>query len=91
VGRFLAGLTARDLEIWRAWYDLEPRGDERADYHAALVAAAVDRSATVADMLGWLNSCWDAARAKREAERQKLKRHKQMKAQWRGVGRGKHR
>lgn len=31
-------MTARDAAIWQAYFELEPRGDDRADIHAAFIA-----------------------------------------------------
>lgn len=75
-------MSAADLAKWRTWYDLEPRGDERADYHAALIAMAVWAQAegtSIADMLGRLRSCWDAELG--EAEKVRRQQQKHLKTQ----------
>lgn len=34
-------MTARELAEWRAYYDLEPFGDMRADYRTGLLASMI--------------------------------------------------
>ncbi len=37
MGEFLASVTSEELTDWLAFSRLEPWGDERADYHAAMI------------------------------------------------------
>lgn len=30
---------AHDIEMWRAWYESQPRGEDRADHHTALIVS----------------------------------------------------
>ena len=41
----LRGMSARQLADWSAYYSVQPRGDERADRHAALICAMVFNAA----------------------------------------------
>jgi hypothetical protein len=37
----LAGMSIHEFRRWRAYYDLEPFGEERADYRAASIVATL--------------------------------------------------
>lgn len=55
VGELLAGMTATELLLWRAYDAESPLSDARGDVHAALVASSVlqsqGRGVTLAEML----------------------------------------
>ena len=38
VAQAQALISPTEFGEWRAWFTMEPRGDARADYHAALIA-----------------------------------------------------
>lgn len=72
---------ARNLQRWRAWYALEPRGDERADLQAALVALTMGgkEDSTLADFLEYLRDHWIPLEPE-EIERRKKRRKKRWQA-----------
>ena len=84
VTAFLGEMSARDMEIWRAWYEIEPRGDDRADYHAAFLAYYIRAAAggknlpTIGECLESLRLLWadggEFAKAKERRQRKADKR-----------------
>ena len=44
MAELLARISSRELTEWMQYYELEPFGEERADLHAAIVAATVANS-----------------------------------------------
>ena len=83
----LSEMSASDIEIWRAWFDLEPRGDDRADWHAALIASQItagplQEPQSLDDMLRLLRACWDRAAMEKEKKRRKHRKQKRIAKQW---------
>lgn len=87
-------MPMRDLAGWRAWYEVEPRGDDRADLHASLVASEIAQvlaafsggePITPAAFLQYLRDHWTPL-TKAERERRKQQRTKKWKARLRGAG-----
>lgn len=69
------------MALWRAWYDLEPRGEERADIHTAWLIAHLGHNpegTTVGDILEKIR-CWQP-KTKADAERKKRRTKKRAKA-----------
>jgi hypothetical protein len=86
--------SARKLARWRAWYDLEPRGEDRADLHAAVIAHEIVNFAiglaggepiALADMLQAIRDCWIPL-TPREKKRRKQRRKQRWKQRLRGYG-----
>lgn len=82
VGRVLRELTPRDLAWWRAWYSLEPRGEERADLHAAILVRTVTNAVSkepvnTAEVLRDIRDHWTPITT---AERQRRKKARIRKA-----------
>lgn len=48
----------RNLALWRAWYALEPRGEARGDWQAALLALPNLKDGRLIDALRMLWDCW---------------------------------
>lgn len=74
---------ARNLAWWRAWYDLEPRGEDRGDWQTALTAVLsgdLKEGVGIDDVLNMLRDCWhpvepeEKERRKQERKRRALKR-----------------
>jgi hypothetical protein len=79
---------------WRAWYEAQPRGEERADLHAALIAKEIlnvaialagGEPATTAELLEHLEDHWREPTAAEKRHR-KLRRRQRGLAKLRGVG-----
>jgi hypothetical protein len=45
VGELLSGISSRELSEWRAYYELEPFGEERSDLRSGTIAAVVANTA----------------------------------------------
>lgn len=75
---------ARNLAWWRAWYDLEPRGEDRGDWQAALAAitsGSMKGDKWFDDVLNMLRDCWHPVTAE-EKERRKLERKRRARKRW---------
>lgn len=67
-------MTAGQIETWRAWYDLEPRGDERADVLTAMLALAnAKEGTTVLDIVQMIRDLWTPITPKEEKRRKREK------------------
>jgi len=75
---------ARNLAWWRAWYDLEPRGEHRGDWQTALTAILsgnLKEGTAMDDVLNMLRDCWHPVTAE-EKERRKLERKRRARKRW---------
>jgi hypothetical protein len=69
----------RSLGWWKAWWTLEPRGGERGDYQAALLALPHAQDDTrLIDCLRMLWDCWNPP-DKNEKSRRKRERREYRK------------
>jgi len=60
----LRGMTAAQFTRWLAWRDAQPRGEDRADIHAAFLAtfqanANATEPVDLADVMAALTDLWD--------------------------------
>jgi len=75
---------ARNLAWWRAWYDLEPRGEDRSDWHAALLALLTGKlkeGMALDDVLNMMRDCWYPP-TREEKELRKVIRKKRNRKKW---------
>lgn len=67
---------------WKAWYDIEPRGDARSDWHAALMAFPHAKDGmTLLDVQRLLKDLWnppDRDEKERRKEERKRRARKKM-------------
>ncbi len=82
---------ARNLMWWKAWYGLEPRGEERQDLHAALLAlfsGNTKEGTTIVDLVQLQKDLWHPVsreeKKRRKAEKRRASQRK-MKAQVKGM------
>lgn len=87
-GRAIRGLTARQIETWRAWYDLEPRDEERADWQAALGALMhAKEGTTLVEMVRMLRDHWMPV-SKAEAKRRRIEKRRKWQSRLNEYGKG---
>lgn len=75
---------ARNIAWWRAWYDLEPRGEDRGDWQAAITAVLsgdLKEGTGLDDVLNMLRDCWHPVAAE-EKERRKEERKRRARKRW---------
>lgn len=75
-------MRAGDVSIWRAWYDLEPRGDKRQDVLTAFLSSVLtlDKDIGIADILRAIRDLWTPLT---KAEKQRRKRMRKRKTRQR--------
>lgn len=77
----LSDLSAADLMRWMAWYEVAPRGDDRADLHAAFVAqesggAFRKEPVPLIDLLDNLKDHWEPMTPEKVEERKRRRRER---------------
>jgi hypothetical protein len=80
-------MTVRDVALWKAWHAIEPRGEERADYHTAFLASLLSKNPDLDlnDFLQRLRDMWTPLTAEQE-QRRKAKRKRKARNKLKMVG-----
>lgn len=73
---------------WKAWYELEPRGEERGDWQTAIATLPhIKEGSTIADVLRILKDCWHPV-TREEKERRKEEKKRRARQKMNAYSRG---